>query len=174
MHSYERGAKALELLRRLLDGDEKAWIEGEEFLKKVDEQHSAAEKTRADKEARKKKRQTSGRKASGLFDIAPRVEHGVDYSADGIVLLRRGDLRLVWRSGGKYFSGIGQQGYGPAELEILFPDRCMSTTLTDHHRNNKSQRLSRALVLHYEKEIDEVFGEGAAKQAAKLKGTVRL
>ena len=54
-------------------------------------------------------------------ELAPRLEPpGVDYLVAGQVLVRYGDLRLVWRPGRVCFSG-GRGTYCRAELQVLTP-----------------------------------------------------
>lgn len=53
-------------------------------------------------------------------EIAPRLDDGVDHSAAGRVLVRAGHLRLVWRPGRTYYSGmLNPKAYAPAELEVI-------------------------------------------------------
>lgn len=62
-------------------------------------------------------------------EVAPRYEPGVDYGAQGVVLIRKGDIRLIWRSGGMVWSGTGQPfNYFPTSLEL----RCGSGRMDNH------------------------------------------
>lgn len=167
------GRNAVRILRRILAGEEKAWIEGEALVKAIDERDEKFKKEQEELQAKRDKRAKSGRMNSGKFEIAPRVEGGVDYSAAGIVLARKGELRLVWRSGGSYFSGRGRTAYAPAELEVLGLDRT-STSLTNHFNKGKAQRLTPALIRQYRAQIDKYFGPGTSKKVEPLEATVVL
>lgn len=183
---YLRDARsAIALLRRLDAGDEAAYKEIEPLIKRIDERDGKRRVTEEAKQAARVKRSTSGRKNSGAFEIAPASEAGVDYGATGLILLRKGPVRLVWRSGSKYFSGIGRQAYAPADLDIMTPPvgkhgRWVCEDLTKHHKSKLEGervgivRLTKALVLSHRQRIDEVFGPGAAERAAELKQTVIL
>jgi hypothetical protein len=53
-------------------------------------------------------------------EIAPRVEGGCDHDGEGLVLVRYGKLKLVWRLGRSVWSGIGfPRSYVPAELQLI-------------------------------------------------------
>lgn len=183
---YLKDAKAgIALLRRLDNGDESAYKEIEPLLKRIDDRDAAHVKADQEKRERSAKRRQGDRKLSGKFTLAPSSENGVNYSASGIVLLQKGETRLVWRSGGNYWSGI-RQAYAPADLEILYPhdgyslNQVRSTDLTSHHSRKLDgdrtyvAKLSKKLVMEHAAKIDEVFGAGAAERAAELKGTVTL
>lgn len=172
------GGAAIELLRRIHSGDEAAFREIEPLLAEIDKYGAARKKEREDKAERRSKKMLGGRKNSGRFEIARQIENGVDHSASGIVLIRKGDMRLVWRSGGNYFSGRGQQSYAPAELELMKPDG-RSGKITDNWRKSHDGReteshLSKALLLKYEAKIDAVFGAGATRKAALINRTLVL
>lgn len=184
------GPEAISLLRRIDAGDEKAYAEVADFLKRVDEENDeirkrldaedrAREKRERDREAARKR----SRIGSGKFEIAPSHEKGCDYGAEGIVLLRNKTHRLVWRNGSKYWSGIGSSSYAPADLSIMLPSGHGTQTveLTENHMKalrgkdySATRRLSAKVVLMFRKQIDVVFGEGAAERASKLEGTVVL
>ncbi len=86
-------------------------------------------------------------------EIAPRHEHGVDYGRDGTVLARFGDLRLVWRGGGKYWSGLQGNRYAPAALVVL-------EGRTTKHRIHEGGRLSKKLIaqMHVWNKLEKAFG----------------
>lgn len=117
---------------------------------------------------RREWRVSTGRKNSGLFQIAPSTDGGVVHSASGIILARSGDKWLVWRSGGNYWSGRAQR-YAPAELEIRLPpesgDR-MPRKLTKHFEAGVAKRLSKGLILSFKVPIDAEFGPGVAEKIA--------
>lgn len=176
-----RGRVALKLLRRVNDGDETALKEVEAFINALDEKDVWAAQQRAALRARSEKRRTSGRKNSGRFEIAPANEGGIAWSASGIVLLKKDGIRLVWRSGGNYWSSR-TQSYGPAELTIIYPTpkrghatyKDVTDNFTLAHKGGKVEsRLSRALIEKYAPKIDEVFGPGAAAKIS-LKHTIEL
>jgi hypothetical protein len=53
-------------------------------------------------------------------EIAPQVERGCDHSNTGIVLVRFGKFKLVWRKGGGVWNGIGMgRRYAPCSLQVL-------------------------------------------------------
>lgn len=175
---YLQDARAgIALLRRIEAGDETAFREIEPLLKRLDDRdakHRTAEQEKLERSAR---RRQGDRKLSGRFKIAPSNDGGIAHSASGIILIEKGGTWLVWRSGGNYWSGR-QQHYGAAELEIRWPSvnsqNRMPGRLTDNFNSGVPCKLSKALVLKYTDRIDEVFGAGAAAQAAELKGTVIL
>ena len=187
--SREHGPEAIALLRRIDAGEEQAYAEVAPFLKRLDEQN---EKTRAaldreerDRDKRERDREAAKKRSrlgSGKFEIAKRQEHGCDYGAEGIVLLRNKTHRLVWRNGAKYWSGVGMPAaYAPADLMIMEPSGHGTSTvhLTDNHAKairgqdySATRRLSAKVVLMFRKQIDETFGKGSAERAAKLEGTV--
>lgn len=53
-------------------------------------------------------------------EIAPQVEGGCDYSKKGVVLVRFGKTKLVWRQGGGVWNGNGMpKRYMPCSLQII-------------------------------------------------------
>jgi len=55
-------------------------------------------------------------------EVAPILEDGTDYGADGKVLVRVGRVRLVWRKGRHYYSGVlNPNAYAAADLCVI-PD----------------------------------------------------
>jgi hypothetical protein len=126
---------------------------------------------REENEARKRRAQKA-KERLGKFEIAPKVESGVDHSATGIVLLRRArdNSRLVWRSGAKYWSARSQ-AYAPAELEILWSAhgsaRPETQLLTDNRKAGRRARLTPILIYAHHRKIDEVFGDDAWKRAIR-------
>jgi len=177
--NYER---AIALLRRMAKSTSRpdvARAEARELLADIDKANAEFRSQRKDAQERREKRAKGGRKGSGKFEIAPANEGGCNHGATGIVLMRKGALRLVWRSGSKYFSGIGSQSYAPADLEILVPRETVPERVTEFHarslRGEKvTARLTGALILEHREQIDAAFGKGTAAQAAELKGTVLL
>jgi len=53
--------------------------------------------------------------------VARRGGHGVDYGADGRVLIVHGSTSLVWREGHTGRKGRGTRVYYPAHLQVLNP-----------------------------------------------------
>lgn len=180
----EDARAGIALLRRINSGDESAFREIEPLLKRIDDRDARHQAKQREKLARREKRAKIGRKNSGQFEIAPSHEGGVGFPASGIVLLRKDKVRLVWRSGGKYWSGIGTTSYAPADLDILEPSGwgVKSTSITDNHgrslhgKRDLDNRLTVNLILKYRAAINKVFGENAAELVAAggLKHTVVL
>lgn len=53
-------------------------------------------------------------------EIAPQIEGGCDYGKAGIVLVRYGRAKLVWRKGHKVWSGVGfPWTYTSASLQVV-------------------------------------------------------
>lgn len=167
------GAKAISILRRILAGEKKAWVEGEKLIAQVDEAQDIAKKKEEAREASRAKREKSGRKNSGKFEIAPRYERGCDHGAEGLVLARNDTTRLIWRSGSTYFSGIGSRGYAPAELELQIDGQAMSKRITNNFDDRQNvQRLTSNLIVRHGAAIDKIFGSGAARKIAPLEKTI--
>ncbi|GBG14378.1 uncharacterized protein NMK_1977 [Novimethylophilus kurashikiensis] len=178
----ERSSKfetAVDLLTRVNEGDDSAVPEIHKFLSNLREREEilAIEHNKA--ETARDKRKNGGRKNSGLFEVAPRYENGTDFSAEGIVLARKGALRLIWRYGSKFWaSQLEPSVYTPGELEVHGenPEQRHRNhrDLTNNHREpgTKDTRLTKALILRYAEQIDAVFGAGTAIQVAELKKTV--
>lgn len=172
---YIQARDAVAILRRIVEADDQnAREEARRFIERLDREE-ARSKAQADaKQARREHRRTVGRENSAAFEIVPQTENGVHHAAIGIVLAKRGDIRLVWRRSGRYWSGR-QQHYAPPELQVLLPDAQLPVSLTYHSNNRtigKGPRLSRALILRYAEKIDETFGQGTAAKVADLKATV--
>lgn len=129
---------------------------------------------RADEAARKRRRDREKQRL-GKYEIAPRLDDGVDHSADGIVLIRNASgHRLVWRFGRKCWSARSML-YAPAELQILIPGRRVSESVNGSASSEKASRLSPALLRRCSAHIDLSFGLGATDriiEALKTKETV--
>lgn len=163
-----RWEKARDFLQRVSDGDEKVLPEIEAFLNECKEQEDRANVKREEQEQKRAKRATVGRKNSGKYRIAPRLDRGVDHSATGIILLEKGEDWLVWRSGGKYWSGISRQTYAPADLEIRRQNFRDCIDLTRHHADHKpAERLNADMLKRHQKKINEIFGPGATAKAVQ-------
>lgn len=166
--------EAIAILRAIDAGDESAFNRIAPLLARID---GAAKRHQATQEAatlRRTERSKRGRKHSGKFEIAKQLEDGCDHSTTGIVLLRHAGTghRLVWRSGAKFQSGIGQTSYGEAHLQILIPGKTMPRQLEWRPREAAPARLSKALLSHFAVAIDEVFGKGATVSALALERTI--
>lgn len=180
-HLQREHATAIRLLTAINEGEDGVMPEIHAFLKLVKDRCAAEAMTKAGQEARHEKRKSGGRKASGLFEIAPRVEGGTDFGADGLVLARKDNLRLVWRSGSKFWADM-MTGYvyTPGELLIMaVPQgrtRPETQNLTDNHRspNTPDTRLTRKLLERHAAAIDGAFGAGTAAAVAGLKQTIVL
>lgn len=170
---YNRATKAILLLRRLVDGQD-ITDEAREFIKDIDIADEARKNEERRKEEYRKKRETRGRRNSGKFEIEPRVVGGADWGADGLVLAKKGGTRLVWRAGSKYFSGVGQQSYAAARLQVLFPEQHSWKDIMEQYPDGKRRTLSAKLIFAHEEQIDSIFGKGTASKVAKLEGTVKL
>jgi hypothetical protein len=175
----EEHKEALRLLTALNEGDDSVMPAVHAFLKRVKDRQEAEAVARSAAEVKREKRKTAGRKNSDKFEVATRVEGGVDYGATGLVLARRGNLRLVWRSGAKFWADqLTGSTYTPGELVIMeMPEgarRPRTYQLTDNHRKpgTPDTRLSKKLLERYADRIDERFGAGAAVQIASLTQTV--
>lgn len=91
--------------------------------------------------------------------IMPRATGGVDYGAEGRVLVCHGGVSLVWRGGFKYWSSIATWKYQPATLQLLgLP--ALGVLGKDLHVGGRMM----AAVKSAAKDIDDVFGDGTAEQ----------
>lgn len=168
---------AIRLLTAINEGDDSVMPEIYTFLKTVKARQEAEALATSGKQVRQEKRKKGGRKNSGAFEIAPRYEGGCDYSSSGLVLARNGDLRLVWRSGAKFWADqMTGYTYTPGDLEVLNAKGRTSAHITNNHRSpgTKDTRLSKALILRYAEKIDALFGPGTAEKVAPLKATLLL
>lgn len=91
----------------------------------------------------------------------PRLEGGCDHGAKRAVLVRKGSLELQWRFACKSWASL-LDGYQPepAALELV------DTSKEAHHSRylyNDGGRLSKALIMQFQKEIDKFFGEETAE-----------
>jgi len=159
---------AIQLLRRVNAGDEKVLPDIEKYLAEIDQAAKESAEYWAEVERKRTKARKKREEVWTRFEKAPQSEGGVDYSAAGKVLMRNKTHRLVWRPGGNYWSGMGSQSYGNAELEIMAPHYRDRIELTNNHgdaldgtKPRRINRLSVALVLKYREQIDAVFGVGA-------------
>lgn len=90
---------------------------------------------------------------------------GTDFGAPGRVILRKGEARVVWRSGSTGWSGIGMRDYYKAVLQI--------ENLMDHgHRRtvqlSEGGRLSQVVWEGARKRISELFKVPLKKVPAEL------
>lgn len=172
-------AKAVQLLQAVSDGEEDVLPKIYAFLKSV-AARKTAEQVRANvKSNNLEKRKKGGRKNSGAFEVCPRLESGADFGSTGLVLARKGNVRLIWRSGHKYWANMLEGSvYAPGNLVIMTSAeghrRPGVESLTQNHRNahEEGTRLSRALIEKFATRIDEVFGQGAAERVGALKETL--
>ncbi len=96
------------------------------------------------------------------LEIEPRESRGVDHGAAGIVLVRHGGRRLVWRRGCQYWQGIAMgPAYAPAHLEVLGEEAgALGITIYEGGRLSRSQlqknikKIRVALNLHELRAID--------------------
>lgn len=168
--------QALALLKRVHEGDDNVHVDIHSFLQQVKSRQEDRKVKQNQAESRREKRRTSGRRNSGAFEILPRVHDGADYGAEAIVLARKGDVRLVWRYGSKFWANqLEPSVYTPGDLKIHGePGGRLGRYLTHNHRepNTPDCRLNKALIERYAMQIDEVFGPGAAEKIKALKQTV--
>lgn len=168
-------AVALGILRRLDAGDASAMEEVRPLLKKIDDRERVHQEEESQRVAKKERRQKSGRLNSGAFEVAPRVERGVDFGAKGLVLARKGTVRLVWRyAHTAYLNRLNGSVAASPSLEVLTEGGSLPKDITDSYRNTRrgGWRLSRNLIMEYASQIDSFFGAGVAAQVSELKGTV--
>lgn len=92
----------------------------------------------------------------------PRIEWGCDYGAKRAVLVRKGTLELQWRFACKSWTDrLGGYQHDPAKLILIDThENIRARTISLHHSGG---RLSKALVMCYQKKIDEFFGERTAE-----------
>lgn len=177
----EEHREALRLLTALNEGDDSVMPTVHAFLRRVKNRQTTEAVAKSVAEVKRDKRKTAGRKNSDKFEVAPRLEGGVDYGATGLVLARRGNLRLVWRSGARFWAdSLTGYTYTPGELVFMvMPEgarRPQTFQLTDNHRKpgTPDTRLSKKLLERYADKIDERLGSGVAAQVAGLTQTVVL
>ena len=93
--------------------------------------------------------------------IRPRHNRGVDYGADRAVLVRKGNRELQWRFACKSWTGIlGGYQPEPAQLALVVLEGNPPTKEKILH--DDGGRLSKGLIMCFEKRIDEFFGEETA------------
>lgn len=169
---------AIAILRRIDAGELNATAEIRSFLRRVDARCKAEEDAHSQRTAARERRAKIGRKQSGKFDIEPRVLDGTDHGNTGIILARNEKLRLVWRSGAMYFSGVGRQAYAAADLEVLGYGGRIPVSITESQFKSRrgGWRLSKALIMEFASSIDKHFGAGTAAAIAQagLKTTLDL
>lgn len=169
---------ALRLLTAINEGDDSVMPEIHTFLKSVKERIAGEAHVRSAKAVKAEKRKSIGRKNSGKFEVTPRVENGCDYGATGLVLARKGNTRLIWRSGTKFWADmLTGYTYTPGNLVIHAEDglrRVADLKLTNNHRNpgDPDTRLSKKLIEKFAERIDAVFGAGTAELVKKLDKTI--
>lgn len=174
--------EALRLLAALNEGEDGVMPQVHVFLRKVKERQETERVAKAVASQKREQRKAGGRKNSDKFEVVPRMEGGVDYGATGLVIARRGNVRLIWRSGHTFWADqLTGSTYTPGDLVVMTSresskQRPQVVSLTDNHRNpgTPDTRLSRKLLERYKDKIDAVFGEGAAEQLYPLKQTVHF
>lgn len=169
--------EAIRLLTCINEGDDSVMPAIHTFLKQVKARQEAEALAVSGRQVRQERRKKGGRKNSGAFEIAPRLEGGCDYTSTGLVLARKGSERLVWRSGGKFWADqMTGYTYTPGNLEVLDARGRISAYLTNNHRSPGSPdtRLSRKLIERHAEKIDLFFGVGTAEKVAALKATIVL
>lgn len=90
----------------------------------------------------------------------PRVERGVDYGNERLILIKCGDEELTWEKGSKFFAGIGRQSYAPTSLVYRNHDKSErvgigGVTGDDWHEGGK---LSKKLLGEFDAKISDTFG----------------
>lgn len=103
-----------------------------------------------------------------LIDPRIDIERGVDHSREGKILVQKGKLKLVWRGGGTYWSGMQGNRYNPSSLSVtgIGNDRVGKIL-------HEAGRLSSRVIASCAEEIDRIFGAGTAKHI-DLKKTLVL
>jgi hypothetical protein len=162
-------ARAWAILERIARGEVVPVDEVETLLNDRRQRRRDYEEAQSIKQAAKERRQKVGRAKSGAFEVAPRIENGSDWSAEGIVLARKPGVRLIWRYSGKHYANL-LNGYVSHGASL--------TALTDDGNRTRDRylleggKLSRKYLMTVADKIDEIFGHGAAERIATLKGTV--
>lgn len=78
-------------------------------------------------------------------EIAPDREGGIDFGAKGKVLFKYGKIRVVWRSGGSCWAGVGmERSTFHAQLEIIGMHQTLSIVILKGGRLSMN-RIKRAL-----------------------------
>lgn len=166
---------AIRLLTAIHEGDDSVMPEIHAFLKKVKDRVAQDAHARSAKEASRDKRQKTGRKNSGLFEVAPRLDNGRDYGDTGLILARKGNLRLIWRNGSRFWvNQLEGYTYSPGNLVMSVQNSGKADTdLTKNHRNagDPDTRLTRKLIEKFAEQIDAAFGPGTADAVKKLDKT---
>jgi len=107
----------------------------------------------------------------------PQHRDGIDFSAEALVLFRRGDLQVLWQKGGKYWAGLGIQSYGKGHL-MLAQDGVHWSLVRDGKLEDATlgKRLSRALVVEHKDAVAGFLGVDPwlVEQHATTRGTVVL
>lgn len=91
---------------------------------------------------------------------SPRMDwdNGVNFGKEGVVLVIKGNLRLVWQPGSSYWSGLSGNQYSPSGMSL----RGLPGYRDGLDIYRKGGRLSKALVVSLAEAIDKHFGEGVA------------
>jgi hypothetical protein len=99
------------------------------------------------------------KKSIQLIDPRIDVERGVDHSIEGKILVQKGKLKLVWRGGSTYWSGMQGNRYSPSSLSVtgIANDRVGRILL-------EGGRLSSHTIMVCAEKIDSIFGKGVAKE----------
>lgn len=107
-------------------------------------------------------------KIKQLIDPRIDVERGVDHSREGKILIQKWKLKLVWRGGSTYWSGMDGIKYSPSSLSVtgIGTDRVGKIL-------HEGGWLSSRVVMSCAEEIDRIFGKGIAKHV-NLKKTLIL
>ncbi len=101
---------------------------------------------------------TVTKKIKQLIDPRIDVKRGVDHSREGKILVQKGKLKLVWRGGSTYWSGMLGNRYSLSSLSVtgIGNDRVGKEL-------HEGGRLSSRVIMLCAEEIDRIFGKGTAK-----------
>lgn len=97
----------------------------------------------------------------------PRHHGGVDYGKEAKVLVRKGDMLLLWRPGYTWYYNAFM-GHYYAQSEMLILDKSLRGFSANTTTISEGGRLSKKRIVELSNRIDAEFGSGtAAKIDAK-------
>lgn len=128
----------------------------------------------AEADAEDKRHAENAKRGGPWVEVAPRMVdrytpgYGVDHSAEGEVLLKKGSTLLIWRKGHTGWCGIGNQTYYEARLELHGSPLNKSIGGHDFGKTLKrGGRLTKAALAELESQIKEAFGVDELPPLAK-------
>jgi hypothetical protein len=91
--------------------------------------------------------------------MRPKHERGCDYSTSHRhVLIKKGDLELLWTGGRQYFGGIGTRAYAEPSLDLYDLRQGCSESDEWFEGGTDKGRLSKKLLSQFDKRVRETFG----------------